>query len=47
MVNPEIAKAFEELLHAGDIRKAFIQFSDGSIITIGEVDNRGCPGVWM
>lgn len=47
LVNPEVYAKFEELLHTGQIERAFIKFSDGSVISIGEVDNRGLPGVYM
>lgn len=47
MVSPEVYAKFEELLHMGQVERAFIKFSDGSVISIGEVTNYGVPGVWQ
>jgi len=41
LVNPRTASALDDLLHSEEVERAYIRFVDGSIITIGEVDNRG------
>lgn len=37
LVNPETAKAIEDMLLSEEVEVAFIKFADRSLITIGEL----------